>query len=376
MKPYRVFIFIIILLLVPSCAGPLSLERSDSTVDPLVGQDDILTASITLSPTALPSPTSSPIPTLTPTSTPTRTATPPILNQFSYPSLNMGIKTVSYKDDACDYLQNRWDEGKSKPGTIVVPIMFHSVAKPGREITDATTISMEFFEYFMLKAKDLGFTTITVEQLIGFLNQNKKIPERSMLLILDDRRPGVTELFMPFLEENNWTLTLAWPTTDATYDALWERMEELAESGLLDVQSHGHDHIYIQEYTPIEEVEEEIYKPIGIIEKHFGTTPQALIWPGGNFTEEAVTIAREAGFKLGFTVYSRGPLMFNWIPQGEEESTVSDSLMVLPRYWSIEGVIALEKALEISEAARLDAESVRDAELRYWETYCQSYSGE
>lgn len=136
--------------------------------------------------------------------------------------------------------------------------MFHSVAKPGREITEPSTISMAYFEYFMDLAHALGFSTITVDDLIGFLYENQKIPEKSMLMILDDRRPGVTELFMPYLEENNWTLTLAWPTTDATGESLWERMEFLAATGHLDIQSHGHDHIYIQDYTPLEEIEEEI----------------------------------------------------------------------------------------------------------------------
>jgi len=373
MKPYTLFI-LMVLLLVSSCTGPLTLQPSKTGMGSLAATDEVSFTKTIPPLTALPSQTPSPsaTPTQTRTSTPTRTVTPPALNQFSYPALNQGITTVPYLINPCDYLQNRWDAGNSEPGTIVVPIMFHSVAKPGREITDPTTISMDFFEYFMVKAKDLGFTTITIDQLIGFLYHNEKIPQRSMLLILDDRRPGVTELFMPYLEENGWTLTLAWPTTDATYDALWDRMEGLVETGFLDVQSHGHDHIYIQDYTPIEEVEEEIYKPIEIIEEHFGTTPQALIWPGGNFTDEAVIMARDAGFELGFTVFSRGPLMFNWIPQGDKEMAVSDPLMVLPRYWSIEGVNALEKALEISEAARLNAASVSEQEMDYLEAYCQS----
>ena len=181
---------------------------------------------------------------------------------------------------------------------------------------------------------------------------------------------------MPYLEENNWTLTLGWPTTDATTDALWTRMEDLAQSGRLDVQSHGHDHIYIQGYTEMEEIEEEIYKPIEVIQAHFGTTPRALIWPGGNFTQRAIQMAQEAGFKVGFTVYSRGPLMYNWIPQGEEEREMSSPLMVLPRYWSKDADIALEQALSIGEAARLEASKHKIEELQYLEAYCQGAQGD
>jgi len=276
----------------------------------------------------------------------------------------------------CDYLENRWGEGKSEPGTIVVPFMFHSVAKPGREITDHTTISMERFEYFMTRAKELGFSTITTQELIGFLYQNEKIPQRSLLLIQDDRSPGVTESFMPYLEEYDWTLTLAWPTTDLTSDDLWARMESLAESGRLDVQSHGHDHIYIQDYTPLEEIEEEIYKPIEVIQDHFGSKPEAIIWPGGNFTIESIAMAEEAGFKLGFSVYSNGPIMYNWIPLREEQIIMNAPLMVLPRYWSPDADVALMHALSVSQDLIDYAESMKQEELNYLSTYCQPEGNE
>jgi len=254
--------------------------------------------------------------------------------------------------------------------------MFHSVAKPGREISDPTTISMAYFEYFMVKAKDMGFSTITIDELIGFLEENQKIPERSMILILDDRRPGVTELFMPYLEQNDWTLTLAWLSTDATSDSLWTQMETLAESGRLDIQSHGHNAIYIQDYVPLDVIEDELYKPRAIIEEHFGSVPQAHIWSGGNFTETSIRVAREVGYKVGFTVYSRGPIMFNWIPLGQEEMAMNDPLMVLPRYWSTAADVALDHALSFGEGSRLAAETVKAEEMDYISLYCQTPEGD
>lgn len=307
--------------------------------------------------------------------TPTITPTPPPVEGFSTSTLRSYVTAVSYIENACTYLENRWGEGKSKPGTIVVPIMFHSIAKEGREIYDSTTISTAFFEEIMDKAKEMGFSTITSEQLVRFLEHNEAIPERSMMLILDDRRPGVTELFMPYLEENNWTLTLGWPTTDETRERLWATMEGLAETGRLDVQSHGHNHIYIQDDTPMAEVYEEIYEPIEVIQAHFHTRPVTIVWPGGNFTQQSISIAREAGFKLGFTVFSRGPLMFNWIPQGDVEMAMADPLMVLPRFWSTAADVAFEQAVLISEQAKGHAKAVKAEELHFYERYCQPEEG-
>jgi peptidoglycan/xylan/chitin deacetylase (PgdA/CDA1 family) len=364
------------ILMVTSCKDVNSLtgEVESGQKKPVSASTQMTTSETTHTPTPTVTPTRTP----TPTSTlaPTVTPTPWSLSYFESSLLLKGVSPVSYIEDTCDYLEKRWGEGKSEPGTIVVPIMFHSILEPGRQISESSQITREGFEFLMEKAKSMGFETITVKELLAFLEDNQAIPERSMLLILDDRRPDTPQLFMPYLEKNDWTLTLGWPTTDATSDSLWEKIEAYVETGYVDVQSHGHDHIYIQGFTPVEEIEEEIYKPIEVIESHFGFKPIAIIWPGGNFTELSIAMAHEAGLALGFTVYNRGPLMFNWIPQGEKEREVNDPLMVLPRYWSIEAGRALEQAVAIGEAAKAAAEEVREEELLYYSLFCQSSEGD
>ena len=309
-------------------------------------------------------------------STPQNFLPPPELDQFLPDKMKPGVVPASYIDDVCEFLENRWGEGKSVPGTIVVPIMFHSVAKPGWETNDPSAVTRDYFEYFMDTAKKLGYSTITMVELENFLTTNAEIPERSMIIILDDRRPGVTELFMPYLEDYDWTLTLGWITTDTTRDGVWETMLALNETGRLDVQSHGHNHIYIQEYMTDEMIEEELTKPFPVLEERFGTTPVAIIWPGGNFTKTAIDIARQAGYQVGFTVFSRGPLLYNWIPLGDQETAMNDPLMVLPRFWSSAAVNALEEGITVGEAARLDAEAVRGQEINYLSSYCQVVDGD
>ena len=329
----------------------------------------IMTATDTATPTITNTATS--LPTLTPTSTltPTITPTPWGISYFSPASKRPGVENVHYIADVCQYLAARWDEQKSSPGTIVVPIMFHSVAQPGRVIMDNTTISMDTFLAFMEYAKQSGYQTITAGQLHAFLTENARIPELSMILILDDRRPGVTELFLPYLEANHWTLTLGWISA-YNNDAIWSRMEQMASTGLLDVQSHGYNHVYIQSNTPEDVILEELTTPKELTEEHFGTIPSAFIWPGGNFTQTAVDLAEESGMTLGFTAYSRGPLMYNTIPLGEDERQISNPLMVLPRFWSTAAFEALDEGIRISEAAKTEAELDRDSQLQWLNLFC------
>jgi len=297
------------------------------------------------------------------------TPSPFVWELFDPGDLWEDVEPKSYLQDACAYLQMRWDPEKSHPGTIVAPIMFHSVRKSGRQITDSTSISEEYFHAVLTHALDLGYETITSEELIAFLTKNAKIPERSMFMVLDDRRPGVTERFIPYLEKNDWTLTLGWIIEDQR-EYLWKQMEDLYTSGRLDVQSHGYWHRYIVEETSEEVIREELFSPIPIIEEHFGKPPIIFIWPGGNFTSQSVELAHEAGYQLAFTAYARGPLMFNWIPQAEEESKIGDPLMTLPRFWSTTAWINLEQTIAVGQEALAQALEKYPEEAAWYRANC------
>jgi peptidoglycan/xylan/chitin deacetylase (PgdA/CDA1 family) len=269
---------------------------------------------------------------------------------FSSSVLREGIVPVQYIQDTCDYLSMRWQG--SPPHTVAVPVMFHSITRDGRNLAAAHDIYQSQFDVFVQYARRLGFTTITTVQLEGFLYRNELIPERSMILIVDDRRPGVIQdNFLPVLRENQWTVTLGW-ISDSNPPLLWERMEWLHSTGLLDVQAHGFRHKYIQPGMSEDEVREEISASIPVIEGHFGGRPRAYIWPGGNYTAEAVQIAREAGYTLGFTVESPMPLRFNWIPQSPKAVEAGDPLMLLPRAWSSEVNLKLDRAVKVADEAR------------------------
>jgi len=325
-------------------------------------------------PVVLPSKT----PTLTPTitSTPTLTTTPFDLNFFETKILLRNVIPQAYISDQCNYLSNRWGNSKSEPGTIVVPIMYHSVRQPGKPVTDPLTVSHEYFEETMKHAKDLGFETITSQELSEFLYNNAVIPKLSMILIIDDRRPGVVrDHFLPVLEQNDWTVTLAYISGVAD-EREWNEMRELNSTNRLDMQAHGFLHngsTYFTEFTSEEIIKNEIYNPINAIEENFGKRPIAFIWPGGNFTHESLRIVREAEYQIGFTAYSRGPLMFNWIPLGEQEIEMDDPLMLLPRYWSTTAYINLDEAVEISNQAKNFSEQNQAKELNLYQFFCQGY---
>jgi peptidoglycan/xylan/chitin deacetylase (PgdA/CDA1 family) len=292
---------------------------------------------------------------------------------FNTRLLRQGIVPQAYLDDTCTYLRQRWSPEGSQPGTVVLPIMFHSIAQDGTVLADRERdITVSQFLVFVDYAHRLGFETITSQQLLDFMTLNAAIPHLSMMIIIDDRRPGtIRDQLMPVLDKYDWTVTAAYIAAPNDLEWAWNLMEQLYASGRLDVQSHGYTgKVYIYPDTPKEQVTSEILDSTGVLEQHFGVRPIAFIWPGGDFTPFSVKVARQGGYQLGFTAYSRGPLLFNWVPLGEQETAVNDPLMVLPRAWSSAANVNLDEAVEISQQAAEFAQQNFPVEAEWYRTYC------
>lgn len=312
----------------------------------------------------------------TETATPAPTTEPP--SSFQSDVLRGSIEPVSYIGDSCAYMQMRWNPQNSAPGTVVAAVMFHSILKGGTPPTLAQDINLTTFNAIVALAKELGFETITSDELLRFLTENAKIPPRSMILILDDRRPGTAEdYFLPVNEENNWTTTLAWIIGDTDSrpgekpgESLWDWIERINDTGYFDIQSHGLNHIPITESLDEDFVRAEITGGIPILKEHFGHRPIAYIWPGGNYTALGVQVAEEAGFQLGFTIHSRGPILFNWIPQGEQERAIGNPLLLLPRFWDTAALLNLEQTAGVGDAAREFARANYSAEAEWFAQNC------
>jgi peptidoglycan/xylan/chitin deacetylase (PgdA/CDA1 family) len=321
--------------------------------------------------TPFPAFTNTPLP---PVHTPTSTPTTYPLPVFSTDKLIRVASPAAYLSDTCEYLEKRWDPENSPPGTVVVPLMFHNVLPPGVGISNPNQVTLASFQASLERARALGFETITARELLGFLQDNARIPPRSMLVIVDDLySQDLEKTILPALAPYGWAVTSGFISASVP-EAEWTRMETLVASGVVDPQAHGFSHhweTYIYPDTPETLVRQEIINPLPVFQAHFGQQPVAFIWPGGHYTAEAVEIAHQAGYQLGFTIRNRGPILFNWVPQGDEEKAVAHPLLVLPRVWSRDMMEGLDQAVKISQEATVYARVHRQEELAWLDMYCQ-----
>ncbi len=268
-------------------------------------------------------------------------------------------------------------------------IMFHSIIK-GDENTDANQISEKQFQELMGSLMNHAFEAITTSQLADFLEHNAKIPLHSVLLIVDDRHHAqyFNTYFRPYWEGDGWPVVNAWisASRDGYDTSLWQEQEGLNTEGWVDYQAHGVVH-----NTPMwpgvsdAYIMGELQGSIDAFKLHFNKVPIAIIWPGGGFSARSVEIARQLGYRLGFTVNPRGPLMFNWVPLANAddpqrpswtpEGPVNDPLLVLPRYWDTDAIIHMDNVVQISQEAAAHAEQNKATELAYYDIVCSPTYG-
>jgi hypothetical protein len=370
------------MIFLTACGGSHLSASNQPPVD-LTKQfsDALLTATY-----AVPSATATPAPpTLTPTATIDPNITPPPLpgiyrSQFLKP---LDIPRT-YVEDSCTYLKNRWDPNKSSPGTIVMPIMFHGIAQEKASKENDTTVTD--FKILMKSLKDLGFEAINMRQFVDFMYDNAKIPYRSVLLIVDDRhyQQYFDGNFKPYYDKWGWQVIDSWISFKDNTQDLINDQRNLIAAGYVDYQAHGVVHNYFENKEDF--LRNELQGSMDAMKRDLNVTPIAYIWPGGGFSKLSVQIAREVGYKVGFTTVPRSPVMYNWIPLADQldpqrpgyapEGAAGDPLMTIPRFWDSDANNRLDEVRLTGKDAAAAAEVTKADELAYYDIVCKPKSGE
>jgi hypothetical protein len=332
-------------------------------------------------------PTASPVPSETPVPPPTVVRTPPALPAtFVAGQLNPLDTPHTYIQDSCQYLHDKWNSNNSKPGTVAMVVMFHGIIKG--EVEKDNQISVAEFKKVMNDLHDMGFQAINTQQLSDFLYSNAKIPERSVLLVVDDRHTAqnFNDHFRTYWEQWGWPVVNGWISAFGGQDQFLQENVELSKEGWVDYQSHGYVHnVNMTDNSTDEFLTGELQGSMANIQQYFNKTPIAIIWPGGNFGRRPVEFARKYGYRLGFTINPRGPIMYNWVPQSDQtdparpvylpEGSAGDPLMTLPRYWDTDVRAHLDEVRSIGKEADAYAEQNKTTELEYYDIKCAPTMG-
>lgn len=325
-------------------------------------------------PTATPQITDTPIPTATIPRTP-----PALPATYQSSLLKPDDLPRTYVTDSCQYIKNKWDSTKAAPGTVVMVVMHHGINKGEASGNDVT---VNEHKKIMDSLFEAGFQAINMQQLADFMYDNAYIPPRSVIFIVDDRHFAeyFNDHWRPYHDQWGWPVVNAYIGIDERTD-LWAENAALSAEGWVDYQSHGYIHnIPIGEGSTDEFITSEMGGAIASIQKYMNKTPIGYIWPGGGFSKRAVEIGPTLGYKLGFTVNERGPVMYNWIPQADAVSAsnpmaipevpAGNPLMTLPRYWSTNVLENIDTVRIMGDEAAVYAQQNKAVELEYYDIVC------
>ncbi len=159
------------------------------------------------------------------------------------------------------------------------------------------------------------YHVIRLSQLLDFLEGRQALPRRSVVITIDDGYESVHRHALPLLRKYGVPATL-FVYTDfiGAGDALsWSQLQDLAASGLVDIQAHSKSHRNLIERTPQEtdaqyrqEIEAEARVPRELLERRLPVRVRHYAFPYGDANDTVLEVLARQQYTLAVTVNPGG----------------------------------------------------------------------
>lgn len=230
-------------------------------------------------------------------------------------------------DAAGDLVTSQNSEGGngSDKNTVDVPIlMYHGLTDTQSRVNDYY-IPAAAFENDLKYLKEHGYTTITMTELIGFVYDKTgtvTLPEKPVILTFDDGFLNNHTFATPALEKYAMKAVIsvigsaAEEMSQTKYKnkascaASWSQIQEMADTGLWEIQNHTYDYHDIKNgrkgasrMAGEEEAayEKRLKSDLTLLQNQLketvGIAPNTFTWPFGAYTEDCRDMLKALGFK-------------------------------------------------------------------------------
>lgn len=193
-----------------------------------------------------------------------------------------------------------------------VPILCYHRFGPGRSkmIVSAANFAAQLD---WLARND--YRVIPLKDLLGFLEGKQALPKRSVVITIDDGYSSVYKYAYPLLKRHGFPATVL-PYTDfvGAGDALtWAQMQEMVNSGLIDIQAHSKSHKNLIQRMPgesddqyRERIETELHLPREVIQHKLSVKVTQLAYPYGDANDVVLDALERNGYRMALTVNPGG----------------------------------------------------------------------
>jgi len=213
-------------------------------------------------------------------------------------------------------LKARNPVGVYAQGYQTVPILcYHRFAgRPGKLAVTPAAFSAQM-EYLAQN----HYRVISLAELQRFLEGREPLPRRSVVITIDDGYRSTFDVAFPILKKHGFRATVfLYNDFVGAGDAMsWAQMQELSQSGLIEIQPHSKTHSNLVLHLPQEteaqyrdRIQKEVEVPSVTIEGRLSTKIQNFAYPYGDTNETVVEALKHRGFALGLTVTPGGNSAF------------------------------------------------------------------
>ena len=218
----------------------------------------------------------------------------------------------------------------SEQNGIKLPIvMYHQLTK-SESRAGKYVLTLEQLEKDFKYLKSKGYKTVSVKQVIDYVEGNGELPENPVMLTFDDGCETLYSYALPLLEKYGFNAVgfvvgaLADNYTELddhnlNYSCLnWSEIKELCNGGIIDIQSHTYDlhrntaarsGIKKKKDESIEQYSEFLSSDVSKMNermmKYAGKKPVAFAYPFGSYSNESEEILKNCGFKMVLTCEER-----------------------------------------------------------------------
>ena len=229
-------------------------------------------------------------------------------------------------------------------------IMYHALVKAP---DNRWEITAEEFESDLKYIAENGFTPVVMQDLIDFVHNGKRLPEKPIVLSFDDGRMPTMDIILPMLEKYDARITMAiiGRETDRYTEIdkqgkisrhphmTWEQVVAAHKSGRVEIQSHTYN-LHGKNGAKRNKGESEdayrrrlladLHKFADILHNNTGIMPNSLAYPLGAISDTSDNIIKEAGYLASLSCYEKS----NIIRVGDADSLYSLNRFLRPPHKS------------------------------------------
>lgn len=211
----------------------------------------------------------------------------------------------------------------NEKGIFLPVIMYHSVYgdTPAEYI-----VTPEQLENDLQWLKSNGYSTVTAEEVINYTRYKGNLPEKCVMITLDDGFYNNLSVLVPLLEKYDMTAVVSvvgsYTDNNAAADPhnqrysylTWDDIKELQQSGRIEIGNHTYNMHSLKgerigcgmadgesEADYRKKLNDDISQLQNELTENIGCTPVVFTYPFGKVSRESLPVIRENGFLMTLT---------------------------------------------------------------------------